>query len=66
MLDERHGALVKPDDPAALAQALEPLIMDPMRRLSAGQAVKALANSIPNWQAIARMTEAVYARALAK
>jgi glycosyltransferase involved in cell wall biosynthesis len=61
--DGIHGALVKPDDPQALAAALHPLIMDTASRVRAAQAVRALANSIPDWPAIARRTQEVYSRA---
>lgn len=61
--DGVHGALVEPDDPQALAVALYPLIMDASSRVRAAQAVKSLANSIPDWPAIARCTQEVYSRA---
>lgn len=61
--DGVHGALVQPDDPQALAAALYPLIMDASSRVRSAQAVKALANSIPDWPAIARSTQEVYSRA---
>jgi glycosyltransferase involved in cell wall biosynthesis len=62
--DGIHGALVKPDDPQALAAALYPLIMDTASRVRAAQAVRALANSIPDWSDIARRTQEVYSRAM--
>ena len=64
MLNDSHGALVTPDDPEALSQALGALIADSDRRTAAAEAVKALANSIPSWQDIARKTEALYRLAI--
>jgi len=61
--DGIHGALVKPGDPQALAEALYPLIMDTASRVRAAEAVRALANSIPDWSEIARRTQEVYSRA---
>jgi len=58
--DGRHGALVSPDDPAALADALAPLIADRQRRCSAARSVRELAGTIPAWKDIGRMTEKVY------
>lgn len=61
--DGIHGALVQPDDPQALATALYPLIMDAAFRVRAAHAVRALADSIPDWSIIAQRTQDVYARA---
>lgn len=58
--DGRHGRLVAPDDPAALAQALTEMVEAPERRLAMGRAVRELLDSIPDWTAIGKMTEAVY------
>jgi glycosyltransferase involved in cell wall biosynthesis len=61
--DGIHGALVPPDDPQALAAALYPLIIDGQSRVRAARAVRDLANSIPDWSVIARLTQEVYFRA---
>jgi glycosyltransferase involved in cell wall biosynthesis len=60
--DGVHGALVRPNEPSELAAALAPLIGDRGRLRNAEQAVRDLADDIPDWQKIARMTEAIYRR----
>ena len=54
------GILVRPDDPAALAEALRRTIEDPTERLRLGGAARAAAARLPTWQASAR----VFARAI--
>jgi glycosyltransferase involved in cell wall biosynthesis len=58
--DDIHGYLIPPEDPAALAAALGKLIDDREKRLAMGEQVRLLRTTIPTWQQIARMTEALY------
>jgi glycosyltransferase involved in cell wall biosynthesis len=60
LVDGRHGALVEPGNPSALAAALMPLISDPAKRLAIGSEVEALHQRIPAWSEIARRTAAIY------
>lgn len=61
MLEEgRHGFLVPPDDPAALAEALAAVVNDPERRVRMGRAVRDLMAAIPDWREIGRMTMEAY------
>ena len=65
LVDGEHGYLVPPDDPPALAAALQRLIADPAARAAMGKRVGALADDVPGWDEIAEKTEAVYRRAIA-
>ncbi len=56
----RHGLLVPPDDPAALAAAIERLAQDPALVARMAEEVRTLAATIPSWHEIARRTLAVY------
>jgi glycosyltransferase involved in cell wall biosynthesis len=58
--DGRHGYLVSPENPSELARAMAKLIEDGARRREMGEAVRALKNAIPDWHAIAAMTERLY------
>ena len=62
--DGRHGALVEPGDPDALAAALAPLIADRSRRVAADHEVGALRDRIPSWRRIAEQTEKTYRAAM--
>lgn len=59
--DGVHGKLVAVEDHAALALALEHLIIDAEGRRRMGANVRLLHDSIPGWGEIARRTEALYA-----
>jgi glycosyltransferase involved in cell wall biosynthesis len=61
--NQAEGTLVPPDDPAALSRSLERLISDPDYRSSKSQGMLDLRDSVPSWTAIARLTEAAYAKA---
>jgi glycosyltransferase involved in cell wall biosynthesis len=64
LLEEgRHGLLVAPGDPAALAQAIERFVADATLRQQLGQGVAALKAAIPSWSDIAAQTIAVYEQA---
>lgn len=58
--DGLHGRLVSPNDPSALAAALEMLLSNPDKRLKMGQAVEELASSVHAWERIAGQTTEVY------
>ena len=64
--DGVSGRLVPPEDPAALAAALEALLADPAEAARLGAAAKALADGVPGWDEIARRTIAVYRSLLAE
>jgi alpha-maltose-1-phosphate synthase len=55
------GLLVPPDDPAALADALNALLRDPGRARAYGDAGRARAAGEFSWSAIAAQTVALYA-----
>jgi glycosyltransferase involved in cell wall biosynthesis len=57
--NERQGLLVTPDDPAALAEAVEILLADPARRRSMGEAGRIRVEEFSMEQMI-RRTEDVY------
>jgi starch synthase len=55
------GLLVPPDDPAALAAALNALVRDPARAARYGQAGRDRAVAEFSWQTVAAETAALYA-----
>ena len=59
--DGETGLLVPPDDPAALAGALNALIEDPARATALGRAGRERAVAEFGWQAVAEQTAALYA-----
>lgn len=63
--DGRHGFLVPPEDPAAIAVALARLLDDPQGRQTMGANVRALEKAIPGWQEIGQQTAALYQSAIA-
>lgn len=62
--DGESGLLVEPDDPIALASAIDALLCDPARRAALGAGGRALVCRRFGWKKIAEETEAVYLRAL--
>jgi glycosyltransferase involved in cell wall biosynthesis len=62
--DGTHGALVPPDDPAALAAAMERMLADPAFAARCAANVRALSTAVPSWGEIGRKTAAVYDAAL--
>src|SRR5260370_13942884 len=58
--DGQTGLLVPPDDPAALAVALNALVGDPARAAAMGRAGRERAVAEFGWQAIAAPTAALY------
>jgi starch synthase len=56
------GLLVPPDDPEALAAALNELIRDPSRARSMGQAGRDRAVAEFSWTTVAQRTAALYAK----
>lgn len=54
------GAVVDPDDPTALADALQSLLGDPARRAACAAAARAAADGTFSWETIAEATERVY------
>jgi starch synthase len=59
--DGETGLLVPPDDPGALAGALNALIVDPARATALGRAGRERAVAEFGWQAVAEQTAALYA-----
>jgi len=59
--DGETGLLVPPDDPAALAVALNALVSDPALAAAMGRAGRKRAVAEFGWQAIAAQTAALYA-----
>ncbi|SDQ04059.1 glycosyltransferase [Quadrisphaera sp. DSM 44207] len=62
----RTGALVPPRDPAALAEAVQPLLEDRRRRERWGRAARARAVARYGWDRVAAETEAAYADVLTR
>jgi alpha-maltose-1-phosphate synthase len=60
--DGETGLLVPPDDPAALAEALNALLSDPDRAQVMGQAGRKRAVAEFGWQAIAAQTVSLYSK----
>ena len=63
LADGVHGALVPPDDPAALAAAMERMLAEPDFAARCAANVRALSGAVPSWGEIGRRTAAVYAAA---
>jgi len=59
--DGETGVLVPPDDPAALAEALNALVRDPGRAAAMGRAGRERAVTEFSWEAVAAQTVALYA-----
>ena len=64
VVDGETGLLVPPDDPAALAAALNALILDPARAAAMGAAGRKRAATEFGWDAIAAQTTDLYASLL--
>ena len=62
--DGETGLLVEPDDPAALAAALNVLLRDPDRARAMGQAGRARAEAEFSWTAVAAQTADLYAKVM--
>lgn len=60
VLSDDHGALVPPEDPSALAEAMAALLEDESTRMAKGQAVRELAETSYSWSRIAEETLSVY------
>lgn len=60
VLDGRTGALVPPEDPDALADALRSLLSDPARCRQMGEDAYAWTRDARSWEAIAQQTLRVY------
>ena len=60
----RHGFLVEPEDPQALAEALTAIAADGERRRAMGRNVAALAASMSSWAEIAQTTVRLYRDAI--
>jgi alpha-maltose-1-phosphate synthase len=58
------GLLVEPDDPAALADALNVLLRDPERARAMGQAGRIRAETEFSWTAVAEQTADLYAKVM--
>ena len=58
--DGETGLLVEPDDPAALAAALNSLLRDPGRAQAMGEAGRARAEAEFSWTTVATQTAALY------
>jgi glycosyltransferase involved in cell wall biosynthesis len=59
----RTALLVPPDDPDALSAAMARLASEPETRQSMSREIRALAATVPSWQAVAAETAAIYAQA---
>jgi starch synthase len=58
------GLLVEPDDPPALASALNELLADPARAAAMGQAGRERAVTEFGWDTVAAQTAALYAKVI--
>jgi glycosyltransferase involved in cell wall biosynthesis len=60
LVDERSGAIVPMNDPAALAAALQPLLSDDGARARRSAAARARRETLPRWpEAVSRMAAAL-------
>lgn len=66
IVDGVNGFLVPPEDPEALARALERLCDDVSLRTSMGEANIVASRAYPSWREIARLTTEAYAAALSR
>ena len=64
--DGETGRLVAPQEPAALAAAIDDLLADPARLAAWGAAGRARVERLFAWPVVAAHVREVYARALAK
>jgi len=62
--DGKTGIIVPPEDPAAVADAVEALVRNPERRLQMGQAGREMVARRYSWDESVRIMEGVYAKAL--
>jgi starch synthase len=62
--DGETGLLVEPDNPPALASALNALLRDPERARAMGQAGRARAEAEFSWTAVAAQTADLYAKVM--
>ena len=62
----KHGILVKPKDPDALARAILMLLQDRKMRVQLGKAARQLAIKKFNWDNVIKKIDKVYDRALSK
>jgi starch synthase len=60
--DGRTGLLIEPDDPAALAGAINALIADPARAAAMGQRGRQRAATEFSWATVAEQTVRLYAQ----
>jgi glycosyltransferase involved in cell wall biosynthesis len=65
LTDGVHGRLVPPGDVSALSAAMAQMIRDRRFTASCAEAVLALGRNMPDWAEIGRMTQRVYASAIA-
>jgi len=64
LTDGQHGYLIEPNDPVALANALEKLLIDPKKIEVMGKNVKKLADEVLSWNLIAQKTISLYQKIL--
>jgi glycosyltransferase involved in cell wall biosynthesis len=64
LVDGRHGFVVPPEDPAALADALTKLARDETLRRMMSRNVRQLRKSLPGWHSIAEETTKIYRKVL--
>ena len=62
--DGETGLLVEPDDPSALAEALNALLRDPERARAMGQAGRVRAETEFSWTTVAAQTADLYAKVM--
>jgi glycosyltransferase involved in cell wall biosynthesis len=60
--DGKHGRVVPPNDPEALAAAMQSLLANPAMLPAYGRNVAMLGTQIPSWDAIAEQTMSLYER----
>ena len=64
VIENETGLLVPPDDPAALAQALHRLLIDPEMRQRMGRAGRRWVETEMNWDRVGRQFLSIIDRAL--